>query len=74
MPIFEYRCAACEGISEFLVGVTSDEEKPHCVSCGSRSVEKIFSAHAAPSKSADGRELPCGLDSPCANAGSCRLR
>ena len=74
MPIFEYRCAACGRVSEFLVGVAADEDRPHCTACGSRMVEKIFSAHAAPAKTTSGADPPCGLDSPCANAGSCRMR
>jgi putative FmdB family regulatory protein len=74
MPIFEYRCAKCGQVSEFLVGVASDEDQPHCTSCGSRAVEKVFSAHAAPAKSGGGADLPCGLDAPCANAGSCCTR
>ncbi len=45
MPLFEYRCADCATDVEILV---RGGEQPACPDCGSRKLEKLFSATAAP--------------------------
>lgn len=44
MPIYEYRCAACNERFEELV--PAGGENPECSSCGSHEVERLFSAFA----------------------------
>jgi putative FmdB family regulatory protein len=49
MPIYDYRCIACNNTSELLIrGNTT----PTCPACGSQQMEKLVSAPAAPGKSA----------------------
>jgi putative FmdB family regulatory protein len=42
MPIYEYRCEACEERFEELLA-TSDKPAPPCPSCGSTDVKRLFS-------------------------------
>lgn len=46
MPIYEYRCAECGSVTEFLVGMGQSPEKALCSSCGGSRLEKIMSATA----------------------------
>ena len=45
MPIFEYRCQACETSFEKLL---RSSDKVDCPACGSRRVEKLISIPARP--------------------------
>ncbi len=45
MPIFEYRCNACNHSFEQLVFI-SDAENPECPECNSKDVQKLMSAGA----------------------------
>ena len=45
MPIFEYKCAKCQTVSEFLES-GSAKKKHVCQKCGSEKMEKIFSTFA----------------------------
>jgi putative FmdB family regulatory protein len=42
MPIYEYRCDACEKRFEEYLS-TSDKPKPPCPNCGSKKVERLWS-------------------------------
>lgn len=44
MPLFEYRCARCGAVSEFLEGVGRDAPKKRCRSCGGATLARIPSA------------------------------
>lgn len=44
MPIYEYRCTACDERFEELV--PAGGEPPECAKCGSREVERLFSSFA----------------------------
>ncbi|MDE0017718.1 MAG: zinc ribbon domain-containing protein [Candidatus Poribacteria bacterium] len=46
MPIFEYRCNACETEFEVLTRAGNAKELPKCPSCGARDTKKRFSAFA----------------------------
>ena len=48
MPIYEYRCSACQHDFEALVTSSS---QPVCPACGSTTLEKHVSLPAAPGKS-----------------------
>ena len=62
MPIFEYRCVACDECFEVLV-TRSASEAPRCPQCGAVEVEKRISAFAV--GKADSAPGPCG-SSDCA--------
>ena len=44
MPLFEYRCTACDSHFELLIRAGSPD--PSCPSCGSTALEKIISMFA----------------------------
>jgi putative FmdB family regulatory protein len=52
MPIFEYRCTACESEFELLIRSTTE---PVCPSCGSTSLERQISMFAVSSEETDQR-------------------
>ncbi len=71
MPIYEYRCMDCGGVSEILVLGKSDSVR--CKDCGGTVLTKLMSAHNAPAASS-GRETPesgrcCGSRQHCGNPG-----
>ena len=43
MPLYEYQCADCGAVSEYLIGVGSDQPDLSCGSCGSSTLEKKIS-------------------------------
>lgn len=43
MPIYEYRCQACEHVSSILVRSTRTELKPKCEHCGSKRMKRLMS-------------------------------
>ena len=73
MPIFEYRCNACNEVSEFLV--LGKEEVLSCRKCGSQDLAKLMSAHNAPASTRGPVEQAsggcCGAPGSCGSPGSC---
>lgn len=73
MPIFEYRCNACNEVSEFLV--LGKDEVISCSKCGSRDLLKLMSAHNAPASAhglvEQGSGGCCGAPGSCGSPGSC---
>ncbi len=74
MPIYEYRCRACDKDFEELVRSAEAAASVACPECGSRRIDRKLSVFAA-------RETaPCGVtsSSPCGRCGSaggaCDLR
>jgi putative FmdB family regulatory protein len=43
MPIFEYRCKKCGQVTEVLEKASA-ENRHKCANCGSKEMEKLFSA------------------------------
>ena len=43
MPIYEFRCADCGKISEFLIIKTDDRVAPQCKRCGSKKMSRVLS-------------------------------
>ena len=43
MPIFEYKCADCDAVTEFLVRSATDDEQPVCEKCGGLNLERLLS-------------------------------
>jgi len=81
MPIYEYRCAKCHRVSEFLVGVGQEETEIKCRYCGSKELNKMISATFVSSgrhiigsqhgKACCGRDERC--DKPlCSDDGTCK--
>jgi len=65
MPIYEYRCNACDHRFEALLA-RSDEAAPPCPRCGGAQVSKLPSAFAVTHGGASPAAGPCGnADCPC---------
>ena len=45
MPLYDYVCENCGGVSELLMNVSSDQ--PQCSFCGSPKLKKLVSAHSS---------------------------
>ena len=43
MPIYEYKCAECKAISEFLVNLRDADFKPLCRQCDSEILTRMVS-------------------------------
>jgi putative FmdB family regulatory protein len=81
MPIYEYKCAKCGEVSEFLVGVTRENTIVKCKHCGSAEMTKLISSVHVSSgsgmigsqhgKTCCGREERCEKP-PCSDDGSCK--
>ena len=81
MPIYEYRCAECGKVSEFLEGVVEDEIEKKCKHCGSRQLNRILSKiHVTTGGNIIGSQSGktcCGRDErcekpPCSDDGRCK--
>ena len=78
MPLYDYLCQECGKINEILV--TSSEDQPQCLDCGSSRLKKMLSAPSSLSGVQTSR-LPgagdtacCGAtpnDAGCSGPGSC---
>ena len=82
MPLFEYKCDNCGGISEFLegVGIANPKEKV-CRFCGDDRLIKVFSTTNISSGDSfmgiQGGKTCCGRDGrcdvpPCSDDGVCK--
>jgi len=65
MPIYEYLCIDCGGLSEILVG--GEDDAVRCKTCASSNLKKLLSAPAAYSGSGRDR-LPGAGDTACCGA------
>jgi putative FmdB family regulatory protein len=80
MPLYEYKCAACSEITEFLEGVMQEKAIRQCSSCGSVDLTRILSKGVSSrmgqiigsqgGKTCCGREERCNT-SPCAQGAAC---
>jgi putative FmdB family regulatory protein len=46
MPIYKYRCEACDAVSEYFIGV-GDDEKIHCKVCGGSAMKRAHLTYFA---------------------------
>jgi putative FmdB family regulatory protein len=73
MPLFEYRCEDCGGVSEFLE--KAGTRGPHaCKHCESKNTEKVFSTFAARGGSDQAPACRDACESPCCQTGRCPMQ
>ncbi len=53
MPIYEYRCQACHGVSSFFFKVASTAAAVSCQRCGDAGMERIMSSFSQGRTEAD---------------------
>ena len=80
MPIYEYECLSCGGLSEFIEGVSCGATDRMCKHCGGVSLRRVLSKGVTArrdgiigdrgGKTCCGREDRCGSP-PCEEPGSC---
>jgi len=63
MPLYEYKCNACESRFEVLQKIGADSSEVRCPRCGSGEVSKQLSTFAA---AGSPTPAPCGAPSPAA--------
>jgi putative FmdB family regulatory protein len=68
MPIFDYRCSACDAVFEQLVRGSA---KVSCPSCESRKVERLMSLPARPAGSSAGAQPDLSRLGPPPGGGGC---
>lgn len=68
MPIYEYRCAQCGGVSEFLI--LGKHAQLNCLNCGSEELIKLVSTHTTVRSPSRDSGVP-GSGACCGSAGSC---
>ena len=80
MPLFEFRCQACNTEMELLV--LGSQDQPQCTHCGSTDLTKLMAAHSSASGPSTQGAMPglgdtacCGSapgqKTGCAGPGSC---
>jgi putative FmdB family regulatory protein len=77
MPIYDYRCQGCGEISEIFLRGEDNTESIVCPVCGSKRVERLFSASylmqtemKAPGKTCCGKSERCETP-PCSKGDVC---
>lgn len=80
MPIYEYQCEQCGGVSEFIEGVSAAGERKACRHCGGPSLRRVLSKGVTSRMNGiigdRGGKTCCGMDQrcgspPCDAPGSC---
>lgn len=77
MPIYDFKCRDCGGVSELLLLSPSENRKPACQSCGSHDLERLVSAPNLLHNAANSGATCCGRAErcetpPCSTGGGCR--
>jgi putative FmdB family regulatory protein len=69
MPIYEYQCEDCGKISEFLIGVSREDDDIRCQYCGSEKMKKILSKSFVSASGnligSQGGKTCCGREERC---------
>ena len=68
MPIFEYKCAECGKVSEFLQK-PGRRTKLRCPDCGGEKMDKLFSVFAPGVKQGDSKQCRTCSDQACPHSG-----
>jgi len=69
MPIFEYKCAECGKVTEFLQNRTR-RTKLRCLHCGSEELEKLFSVFSPGIKQGNSKRCRTCSDESCPHSES----
>ncbi|UCE99815.1 MAG: zinc ribbon domain-containing protein [Planctomycetota bacterium] len=64
MPIFEYKCAKCGNVAEFLQS-KARKAKIKCPQCGTEELEKLVSVFAPGVKQGDSKQCRTCNDRTC---------
>jgi putative FmdB family regulatory protein len=75
VPIYEYQCARCDAVFEFIEGLSEAEESRPCNACGSSRMTRMLSRGERILADRDGNTC-CGLAErcdrpPCGRGGTC---
>jgi putative FmdB family regulatory protein len=74
MPIYEYECEKCGGVTESLRSMSQADEPPACESCGHKKTRRLQSEFAAGGSKADEPSLPMGGCGRCGDPnGPCAM-
>ncbi len=73
MPIYEFRCTACDHIQEVLVSSSSSDVEMKCNACGSEDLVRVLStvSYAMGSSSVGSASGPCMTTKSCGPGNSC---
>ncbi len=76
MPIYEFRCEACDKLFEHLAMSKGDVVEVKCPHCGSSELSRVMSTCASvvsgsPSAPAAGQSGPTMENRSCPNTGNC---
>ena len=69
MPVFEYKCAQCGLITEFLENVRTKKTRT-CTHCGGTKLEKQFSVFSPGVKQGQSKRCHGCSDQSCPHSGS----
>ena len=75
MPVYEYRCEACDALTESIRPMRDADAPMRCESCGSEKTQRVHSVFmaAAGAKESGSSASPGGC-CPCGkNAGACGM-
>jgi putative FmdB family regulatory protein len=64
MPIYEYQCAGCGRILNFLVRSVAGHKPPACPKCGHAKMARVLSRFAAPKGGKKNRAEPSAIHHP----------
>ena len=73
MPIYEYKCEACETRFEKLVRRASEEDQLSCPSCGERHLSQEYSTFAARANGQAEQQGPACPGGMCRTPGMCGM-
>lgn len=75
MPIYEYECLNCGGLSEFIEGVSGRTRDRLCKHCGGVSLRRVLSKGVTSRMDgvvgAQGGRTCCGREERCGEPGGC---
>ena len=76
MPIYEYRCQECGGVTEAFLRIRQEAAQLRCQQCGSERLERTYLSPIAPVRTGAKQEgIPCcGEQEGCSDPKRCCQR
>jgi putative FmdB family regulatory protein len=71
MPIYEFRCLACNQCFEILIMKKDETIETQCPKCGSEDFERVLSKTCYAMGSGEGKQAGVSAQSRSCSAGSC---